>query len=128
MSAILDPIRSAIPATARQRYYDVVTAIVGALALWGYLSASNTQLWLAVGINVVTLLFAVLYATNFVRQTFYSVLAAASAVAGSYGILNDVKWAAVLSVAAALLGTAVAGSNTPTTIDARQTGPDTFAA
>ena len=127
MSAILDPIRSAIPAGARQRYYDVVTALVGALALWGYLSVSNTQLWLAVGINVVSLLFAVLYATSTVRQAFYAVLAAASAVAGSYGILNDVKWAAVLSLVAAILGTAVAGSNTPV-IEAKQVGPDTFAA
>lgn len=127
MSTILDPIRSAIPASARQRWYDTVTAIVGALALWGVLSASNVQLWLALAINVTTLLFALLYATGSVRQLFYVTLAAASGVAGSYGILNDVKWAAILSIAAALLGTAVAGSNTPV-LEARQTGPDTFAA
>lgn len=127
MSAILDPIRSAIPAAARQRYYDTVTAVVGALVLWGVLDTSNVQLWLALAINVVTLLFAVLYATAGVRQLFYVVLAAASGVAGSYGILNDVKWAAILAVVAALLGTAVAGSNTPV-IEAKQVGPDTFAA
>lgn len=111
--SVLDPIRSGIPASARQRWYDVSTAAVGALVLWGVFDASNAPLWTALIVNVVTLIFALLYATTTVRQVFYTVVVAASGLLGAYGIVADVKLAGIGAVVAALLGTAVAGSNTP---------------
>lgn len=110
----LDPIRSAIPPETRQRWYDISTAIVGALAMWGLLGTSEVPAWTSLVVGVVTLMFAVLYSESTVRVSFYTVLLAVQGVAGLYGILDNQKWAAILSVASALLGTAVAGSNTPT--------------
>lgn len=107
----LDPIRSAIPVEARQRWHDISTAIVGALAMWGLLGTSTVPAWTSLIVGVVTLFFAILYSESTVRVSFYTVLVAVQGVAGLYGILDDQKWAAILSVASALLGTAVAGSN-----------------
>ncbi|OLT33690.1 hypothetical protein BJF84_21380 [Rhodococcus sp. CUA-806] len=124
--SILDPVRSGIPASARQRFYDVSTAVVGALVLWGVLDSTTAALWTALAVNVVTLLFALLYASTTARQVFYTVVTAASGLLGAYGIASDVQLAGVVAVIAALLGTAVAGSNVPV-LQATQTGRDSFA-
>ncbi|SNS57796.1 phage holin [Rhodococcoides kyotonense] len=125
--SVLDPVRSSIPASARQRFYDVSTAVVGALVLWGAVDGATAALWTALAVNVITLLFALLYASTTLRQAFYTVVVAASGLLGAYGIASDVQLAGVIAVVAALLGTAVAGSNTPA-LEAVQTGPDSFEA
>ncbi len=112
----LDPMRAVIPAAARQRWYDISTAIVGALALWGIVGTSTIPAWTSLIVGVVTLFFAVLYSESTVRVSFYTLLLSVQAVAGIYGILDDQRWAAILSAASALLGTASAGSNTPKVI------------
>lgn len=107
----LDPIRAVIPVEARQKWYDISTAIIGALAMWGLLGTYTVPAWTSLVVGVVTLLFAVLYSESTARVSFYTLLLAVQGVAGVYGILDDQKWAAVLAVASALLGTATAGSN-----------------
>jgi uncharacterized membrane protein len=114
--SFLDPIRSVVPAAARERAYVVVTMIVGVLASWSLLDASLVQPVLQLVLSTLTLGFAVLYATSAWRTALYGVLLAVQALAMALHFLNDQQWTAILALAATLLGTATAAAKTPTPI------------
>lgn len=109
----LDPVRAVIPADARRRCYDVSTAVIGSLALWGIVGTSTVPAWTSLVVGAITLVFAVLYSESNVRVSIYTFLLSVQTIAGIYGIVDSQKGAAILSVASALLGVASAGSNTP---------------
>lgn len=109
----LNPVRSAIPPEARKRAYDIATAIIAGLGMWGYLDASEIQQWTSLAVSFIALVFAILYAQTTARAALYTFLVAVASIAGAYGILTESQSAGLLSVAVAVLGVAVAGSNTP---------------
>jgi hypothetical protein len=117
MSAFLDPIRSAIPATVREKWYVTSGAIITFLVGWKLLDQSTASAWTQLAIATITLFFAVLYSTSTLRTALYGVLLAVQALAQVYGILSGSQWAAIVALAATLLGTATAAAKTPTTID-----------
>jgi hypothetical protein len=109
---MLTKIRSVIPASARERWYVVSGALVTFLASWGLLEASTAPAWIGLVTATITLLFAVLYSTSTVRTALYSVLLAVQGVAGLYSILGESQWAAIVALAAVLLGTGTAAAKT----------------
>ena len=117
MSAFLDPVRSAIPATYRERAYVVVVAVVGIFAAQSIVTKDAAPVWISVGTAAVTLFFAVLYSTSTVRLSIYALLGAISTAAQLYGYFSSTQWSSYLGLAAALLGLSFAAAKTPTTID-----------
>lgn len=109
----LDPVRSLIPPTARKRAYDIATAIVAGLGMWGYLDTTEVMQWTSVAVSAVALVFAVLYSTSTIRMTLYTLCGSLGVVAGSYGVLTGSQAAGIMAVAVAVLGIAVAGSEVP---------------
>lgn len=115
--ALLDTLRTKIPAGARDSWYRYGGALIVFLGSWGAMDVSTVPQWSALVAGVVTLLFAALHSTSSWRTALYLLLVAVQGVAGLYGILGDEKWGAILALAAVVLGVATAASNTPTTID-----------
>lgn len=109
----LDPIRSALPPTARKRAYDIATAIIAGLGMVGVVDTTAAAQWTSVAVAAIALVFAVLYSATTARAAFYTLIASVMAVLGGYDIVTDNQTAALLGVAVAVLGVAVAGSNTP---------------
>ncbi|MFI7168530.1 phage holin [Rhodococcoides fascians] len=116
-AAILDPIRSKIPATARERWYVIAGVISTLLVGLKVLDQATAAAWLSLVIATITLAFALLYATSTWRVGLYGLLIAVQGVAQLYGIFNGSLWAAIIGLAATLLGTATAAAKTPTTVD-----------
>jgi hypothetical protein len=114
--SFLDPIRSAIPASFRERAYVVVTALVGIFAAQGVVTDAAAPVWISVGAAAVTLFFAVLYSTSTVRLSLYALLGTVSTVAQLYGYFSSTQWSSYLGLAAALLGLSFAAAKTPTPI------------
>lgn len=112
--AVLDTLRTKIPAGARDSWYRYGGALIVFLGSWGAMDVSTVPQWSALVAGVVTLLFAALHSTSSWRTGLYLLLVAVQGVAGLYGILGDEKWGAILALAAVVLGVATAASNTPT--------------
>lgn len=117
MSAILDPIRSAIPATVREKWYVTSGAFITFLVGWKLLDESTAAAWTQLAVATITLFFAVLYSRSTLRTALYGILLAVQGVAQLYGILSGSQWAAIIALAATLLGTATAAAKTPTVVD-----------
>lgn len=115
---VLDRIRSAIPAEARERLYVIAAAAVTMLASWGVVDAAAVPAWAALAAAVITLGFAILHSTSTVRTALYSLLLAGQGVAQLYGILTETQWASIGGFVAAILGITVAAAKTPTPITA----------
>lgn len=115
--SLLDSIRTAVPASARERTYVIAAAAVALLASWGAVDAAAAPAWTALVVSFVTLGFAILHSTSTVRTALYSTLLAVQSVAQLYGIFTDGQWASIAGLAAAVLGLTVAAAKTPTMID-----------
>lgn len=109
---MLDSLRTALPASARDRLYTWAAALVALLAGLGYLGDAVAALWSAVALASVTLLFALLHSTSPWRSSLYAVVAAVGPLAVWYGIGSVSSWAAVLAFAGAVFGLSTATSNT----------------
>lgn len=114
--SVLDKLRSAVPASARERVYVIAAAAVTLLASWGTIDAATAPAWAALVASAVTLAFAILHSTSTVRTALYSTLLTVQGVAQVYGILSDVQWASIAGLAAAVLGLSVAAAKSPTPI------------
>lgn len=114
--SMLDTVRTAIPAEARERVYIIAAAAITLLASWGVVDAAAVPAWAALAAAVITLGFAILHSTSMVRTALYSVLLAVQGVAQLYGIFTDTQWASIAGLAAAVLGTSVAAAKAPTPI------------
>lgn len=109
----IDWARSVVRPEWRERIYDAVGVVVVLLGSWGLVDDQAAATLAQVVLALVALLFAMLHATSEVRIALYGLLAAAQAVAALFAIGTDAQWAAVLAMAAAVLGTQVAAGNTP---------------
>ncbi len=116
--SMLDTVRTAIPAEARERVYIIAGAAITLLASWGVVDAAAVPAWAALAAAVIALGFAILHSTSTVRTALYSVLLAVQGVAQLYGIFTDTQWASIAGLAAAVLGISVAAAKTPTPITA----------
>ncbi|OZC80545.1 hypothetical protein CH274_15355 [Rhodococcus sp. 06-418-5] len=117
MPTFLDRVRSTIPASARERWYVISGVIVTLLVGLKVLDQATAAAWSSVVVATITLAFALLYSTSPWRTALYGLLLAVQGIAQLYGILNGSLWAAIIALAATLLGTATAAAKTPTTID-----------
>ncbi len=114
--SMLDTVRTAVPAEARERVYIIAAAAITLLASWGVVDAAAVPAWAALAAAVITLGFAILHSTSTVRTALYSVLLAVQGVAQLYGIFTDTQWASIAGLAAAVLGVSVAAAKAPTPI------------
>lgn len=90
---LLDSIRTAVPASARENWYRYGGAIIVFLASWGYIDTAVVTQWTALVLGVITLLFAALHSTSSVRTALYLLLVAVQGVAG--GSVRDPQRAAM---------------------------------
>ncbi len=115
---LLDSIRTAVPASARENWYRYGGAIIVFLASWGYIDTAVVTQWTALVLGVITLLFAALHSTSSVRTALYLLLVAVQGVAGGvFGILNEQRWGAIITLAALFLGVATAAAKTPMPVE-----------
>ena len=113
----LDAVRAKLPPAFRERAYNYVGATVVVLGAWGLADQNKAATIAQLVLAAVTLGFAVLYSTNTLRAALYGVLAAAQPVAALWAFGSADKWAAVLAMAAAVLGTQTASGRTPAAYD-----------
>ena len=117
MIAVLDPIRSAIRPEWREKIYIAIggsAVVLGSMGYDGNTTATICQLLLA-GVG---LIFALLYTTSQLRAALYTAALAVQAAFALWSVGNDATWAAIISVAASVLGMGVAAAKTPTLPDA----------
>lgn len=113
MSAFLAGVRRWILPEYRERFYNTVGAAVVLLGSYGLVDGNTAATVAQLVLAAAALLFAILYSTSELRTAIYGVLAAAQAVAALWHIGSGPKWAAILSIAAAVLGTQIASGRTP---------------
>ena len=65
--SMLDTVRAAVPAAARERLYVIAAAAVTLLASWGVIEVTTVPAWVALAASVVTLAFAILHSTSTLR-------------------------------------------------------------
>lgn len=94
----------------REPAYRFVTGAVGLLAALAYLTQEEATLWTQLGLSVVTLLFATLFATSTWRLVLYPALAASAALLTWYGIGTDEQWALILSAGVQMFGLSTASA------------------
>ncbi len=117
MTSLLDPVRSVIRPEYRERAYNLVGAAVVVLGSFGLVDGNAAATVAQLVLALLALLFAILYSTSQLRVALYGVLVSVQAVAALWSIGNDAKWAGVLAMAAAVLGTQVAAARTPAPYD-----------
>lgn len=101
-------------ADVRSLLYTATTPLLGYLTYLGVVDGHHAALWGALAVAVLSPLLAAVNTTNGFRKWFYPVLAAAQAVVVGYGVFSNSAVFAVVTVITALVGSAVAGANTPT--------------
>lgn len=101
-----------VPPSAREAGYRVVAGVFVLLWAAGVLDQEGAALWTQLGISIVTLVFAALYATSPWRLALYGLIAPLSAVLTLYGYANGVDWALIASAVAQTLGITTAAAKT----------------
>lgn len=117
VAAVLDRVRAAVPPVWRERLYNGVGVAVTVLGGLGVVDDNAAAVVAQLVLAVVTLAFAVLHSTSSVRTAVYLVLAATQGVLGLWSLGDGPVWSAVLSIAAAVLGTQIASGRTPAPYD-----------
>lgn len=117
MTAALAWIRRWVRPEYREKAYNLVGAAVVVLGSFGMVDSNAAATLAQLVLALVALVFAILYSTSQLRVALYGVLVAAQATAALWSLGNDAKWAAILSMAAAVLGTQVAAARTPAPYD-----------
>lgn len=101
-------------ADVRSLLYTATTPVLGYLTYLGVVDGHHAALWGALAAAVLSPLLAAANTTNTFRRWFYPVVAAAQAVFVGYGVFSDSATFAVVAILTALVGSAVAGANVPT--------------
>lgn len=109
----MDRLRELIPASTRGTLHAVSGPAIILLATWGVVNDSQAAAIVAAVIAVADLLLAMLHSESTVRSLVYPALAAGAAVLMNFGVAQEDLLAAVLGVAAAVLGGGVAARYTP---------------
>lgn len=101
-------------ADVRSLLYTATTPVVAWLVYLGVVDGNAGALWLALAAAVLSPALAAVNTVNGFRKWFYPVVAAASGVLVGLGIFTDNQVTPVIAIITALVGSAVAGANTPT--------------
>lgn len=117
MSLTIDRVRGWFPPGLREKAYNIAGTAVVALGAWGVIHDSSVAAYSQLAVATVTLLFAILYSTDNLRTALYSTLLAVQGAALVYSVGSNESWAAILSIAAAVLGTQTASGRTPAPYD-----------
>lgn len=110
-------------ADVRSLLYTLTTPVIAWLVYLGVADNVTGALWGALAAAVLSPALATVNTANGFRRWFYPVLGAATAVLVGLGIFTDNQVTPVVAIITALVGAAVAGSNTPVTTDAQQSAP-----
>jgi hypothetical protein len=101
-----------IPASVREAYYRVAAAGLTLLFAFGVLDANEQALWGQFAVGLITLVFALVYATTPLRVALYAILGPLGAVLLYYGIVNDIRWALITAAVGQAFGIATAAAKT----------------
>lgn len=112
-----------IPASSRETVYRIVAAVITGLTATGALTVDKAYLWTQLGIATVTLLYALLYAGTALRATFYTVIAAVSALLLTYGVAKGIDWPIIVGAIGQALGVATAAAKAQSPDDVTPASP-----
>lgn len=105
-------LQTILPAPLRETFYRFSGALTLLLFAFGILDASTQALWGQLGVGLVTLVFALVYATTPARVALYAVTGPIGAVLLYYGIVTDVRWALITAAVAQAFGIVTAAAKT----------------
>lgn len=106
-----------IPADKRGYFHSVAAAAMVLLATFSWL---DDNLLLAVGVAVVAaidLALVLAYTRNAWRKALYPLLYALGPILVIVGVANELQISAVIGLAVAILGTQIASTKTPVTVE-----------
>lgn len=101
----------------RSLLYTVTAPVLAYLVYLGVVDGHQAALWGALAAAVLSPALAAVNTVNGFRKWFYPVVAATSGVLVLYGIVTESAVTPVVAILTALVGSAVAGANTPTSTD-----------
>lgn len=101
-----------IQPSAREAGYRAVSGVF--LLLWaaGVLKQEEAAVWTQLGISIVTMVFAALYATSPWRLALYGLIVPVSVVLTQYGTATGLDWPLIASAVAQVLGITTAAAKT----------------
>lgn len=111
---MLDTFRAALPASSRDRVYEIAAAAIVLLAGIGAVAEEAVPLWIAAATAVLVLLYALIHSTSAWSTALYGVVAAVAPLATWYSLGDGKTWAAIVGFAAVVLGTTTAASRSDT--------------
>lgn len=101
-------------ADVRALLYVLTPLVVAWLVQLGVVGDRQADLWIALGVAVLSPALAFVNTVDGFRRWFYPALGAVNALLLGYGIFTDSQTAPVLAILSALVGAGVAAANTPT--------------
>lgn len=111
--SLIDRLRFLLSPTVRGYLHGLTPLLMSALVVLGYATDTTAAVVAGGALAVVDLLFALVNSTSAWRTALYSFAAALQPVGVLAGLGTNAQWAAVLAVAASLLGSGVAAAKTP---------------
>jgi hypothetical protein len=100
-------------ADVRSLAYTLTAPLISWLVYLGVVDDHGGALWGALAAAILSPALATLNTANGFRQWFYPVMGAATAVLVGLGMFTDNQVTPVVAIITALIGSAVAGANTP---------------
>lgn len=113
---MLTKLRALVPARYREIGYRVSNTLTIVLLVGGYVTSTEAALWSGLVTGVITLVFALLHATSTWRAAIYVFTGPLGSVLLAYGVVDDVKWAFIVSAAGYALGITTAAAKAQTVI------------
>jgi hypothetical protein len=101
-------------ADVRALFYVLTPLVVAWLVQLGVVGDREADLWVALGVAVLSPALAFAHTVDGFRRWFYPAVAAVSGLLLGYGIVTDSQLSPVLAIVSALVGAGVAAANTPT--------------
>lgn len=101
-------------ADVRSLLYVLTPLLVAWLVQLGVVGDREADLWIALGVAVLSPAMAAMNTVDGFRRWFYPALAATNALLLGYGIVTDSQLSPVIAIVTALVGAGVAAANTPT--------------
>lgn len=108
-------LQALFPPHLREVGYRLSAALTTLLFAYGILDASTQAIWAQLGVGLVTLVFALVYAETPVRIALYTITGPLGAALLYYGIVTDVRWALITAAVAQAFGIVTAAAKTVNT-------------
>lgn len=90
----LDPV---FTPSLREKIARAASAVIIGLSTTGTMTSDKAALWSQLGLSVLAMMLALIYADSNVRARIYGVVAIGGSVLGAYGIANGVAWAVIIA-------------------------------